>query len=107
MEWGRLAPAVRDDHEAARAKNAFGLAEESRDVDLRDQIEGVVLERQVSGVGDSEGDTALRVEADPVLGTAHHLFREVDAADAGMGELARHQEGPDPGARAELEDALG
>ena len=73
---GRLRAPARGDHGvAARAQDARDLREERRHVELGDEVEGLVLEGQVGGVGDLERDPSLRVEADSVLGAADHLGR--------------------------------
>src|SRR3954471_4959480 len=107
VEGGLVSPARGHDREAARSQHAADLGEERRHVELGDEIEGVLLERQVGGIRDLECDATLRVEADPALGPADHLLGEVDAADPRVGKLARDQQGTVSEARSYIQRALG
>ena len=92
---------------AAVAKDASDLGEERRHVEQGDQVEAAVVEGQRGGVGDTEGDPALGVEADLGLRLADHLLGDVDAADRCVRELAGDEEGGDAGPGADVEGALG
>ena len=89
------------------AQHAGGLAEERRHVDLGDEVEVIVGERQGGGVGDLERDPPLGVEPDLGAREPDHLLGEVDPADAGAGELAGEEERRLAGPGAEVEDPLG
>ena len=86
VEGRRGAPARGDDDVAAGAQDAGDLGDERRHVELRDQVEGLVVVGELGGVGDPEGDPALGVEADLALaprGSSARRCRPRERAPAG------------------------
>ena len=88
------APARRDHGVTAWPQDPRDLGEEGRHVELGDEVERILAPGQRGGVADAEGDPALGIQTDPRLSAADHLLGDVDAADAGVGELARDQQCP-------------
>ena len=74
---------------------------------MRDEVEGLVVVRQVGGVRDPEGHSSRGIEADLAGRRANHLLGDVDAANARLRELTRQQQRPRAGAGAHLECTLG
>jgi peroxiredoxin Q/BCP len=58
---------------------------------VRHEVERVIVVGEGGGICDAERDPAVGVEPYLRLRAADHLLREIDAPDAGGGELARHQ----------------
>ena len=91
---------------AARTEHAHGFANEGGHVEVRNQVEGLVVVGQISGIGDAEGDPALGVQADLGGCGADHRLGDVDSPHARLRKLARDQQRPLAGSGADLERAL-
>jgi peptidyl-prolyl cis-trans isomerase B (cyclophilin B) len=105
---GGFRPQARGDHrEPAWAEHAGDLGEEGRHVELRDEVEGLGVVREVGGIPDLEGHPALRIEPDPLLRAADHLLGDVDTANTSVWELACDQKRAVAKAGPDVEGTLG
>ena len=105
-ERGGRAAAGADHDVPAGAQDARDLAVEGGHVDLRHEVERIVVPGQCRRVGHPERDPALGIEADLVGGELDHPLRQIHAANAGTRELARQEQGRDAGSGPDVERAL-